>query len=41
MTHPTPQNWQEIRLGDIGKAVIGLTYSPKDIVASGGTYLSR
>jgi type I restriction enzyme S subunit len=37
----TPTEWQRVRLGDVGKAIIGLTYSPKDVVSDGGTLVFR
>ena len=36
-----PQSWELITLGDIGTNVIGLTYSPKDVVHEGGTLVFR
>lgn len=36
-----PDGWERLRLGDIGKAVIGLTYQPSDVVVSGGTLVFR
>lgn len=33
--------WEEKRLGDIGETIIGLTYSPRDIVKSGGKLVLR
>lgn len=37
-----PQNWEMKRLKDLGKAIIGLTYSPNDIVNSDeGTLVLR
>ena len=30
-----PEGWKEVKLGDIGDAIIGLTYSPKDIRSDG------
>lgn len=36
-----PIGWEQIKLGKIGKAIIGLTYSPNDVVHSGGTLVLR
>lgn len=36
-----PTGWEEKRLGDIGEAIIGLTYSPRDVVNDGGTLVLR
>lgn len=36
-----PENWEIITLGDIGTNIIGLTYSPKDVVQEGGTLVLR
>ncbi len=36
-----PNGWEQVKLGDIGNALIGLTYSPKDVVKSGGTLVLR
>ena len=33
--------WTKTKLGDIGTTLIGLTYSPKDVVPSGGTIVLR
>ena len=33
--------WVKTKLGDIGITLIGLTYSPKDVVSSGGTIVLR
>ena len=33
--------WVKTKLGDIGTTLIGLTYSPKDVVSSGGTIVLR
>ena len=33
--------WAKTKLGDIGTTLIGLTYSPKDVVPSGGTIVLR
>ncbi|MBS4040673.1 MAG: restriction endonuclease subunit S [Flavobacteriales bacterium] len=33
--------WQKKRLGEIGECFIGLTYSPNDVVESGGTLVLR
>jgi len=30
-----PEDWDIVRMGDIGEAIIGLTYSPEDIATSG------
>jgi type I restriction enzyme S subunit len=36
-----PKDWRKVRLGDIGSATIGLTYSPSDVVEQGGTPVLR
>ena len=36
-----PDNWVWCRLGDISSSNIGLTYSPSDVVESGGTLVLR
>ena len=33
--------WVKVSLGDIGETLIGLTYSPKDVVANDGTIVFR
>lgn len=33
--------WEEKRLGDVGESFIGLTYSPENVVKSGGTLVLR
>ena len=33
--------WKKITLGEIGETMIGLTYSPKDVVENGGTIVFR
>lgn len=33
--------WERIALGDIGETIIGLTYSPKDVIETGGTIVFR
>ena len=33
--------WKPLKLGDIGKAIIGLTYQPEDVVSNGGTLVFR
>jgi type I restriction enzyme, S subunit len=35
------KEWEEKKLGKIGKAFIGLTYSPNNVVSSGGTLVLR
>lgn len=37
----TPTGWTVKKLGDIGEAIIGLTYSPKDVVDEGGIEVLR
>lgn len=39
--HPIPKDWSIVRLGDIGKSFIGLTYSPEDVVREKGTLVLR
>ena len=34
-------DWEEKKLGELGKALIGLTYSPNDVVSSNGTLVLR
>ena len=34
-------DWEVKKLGEVGMALIGLTYSPKDVVNSGGTLVLR
>jgi len=34
-----PEDWEVVKLGDIGKNIIGLTYSPNDIVEYGSLVL--
>jgi len=36
-----PAGWKQVKLGDIGNALIGLTYSPKNVVKAGGTLVLR
>ena len=36
-----PEGWIKLRLGDIGKAIIGLTYSPEDVLELGGVLVFR
>lgn len=36
-----PDGWQRVRLGDIGTAIIGLTYSPSDVVSGRGALVFR
>ncbi len=33
--------WEKITLGELGDTMIGLTYSPKDVVETGGTIVFR
>ncbi len=33
--------WEKTSLGEIGETLIGLTYSPKDVVENGGTIVFR
>ncbi len=33
--------WEEKKLGEVGKNIIGLTYSPKNVVKEGGTIVLR
>ncbi len=35
MTSSAPGTWPKVRLGDIGKSLIGLTYSPSDVKPAG------
>lgn len=36
-----PEKWEAVTLGEIGTNIIGLTYSPKDVVLDGGTLVFR
>lgn len=36
-----PDGWTQHSLGDLGNAIIGLTYSPNDVVEEGGTIVFR
>lgn len=36
-----PNGWRERKLGDIGETIIGLTYSPNDVVQADGTLVLR
>jgi len=36
-----PEGWEEKKLGQIGDAIIGLTYSPSDVVDDGGVLVLR
>jgi len=35
------EEWERITLGELGDTMIGLTYSPKDVVETGGTIVFR
>ncbi|RYD71614.1 MAG: hypothetical protein EOP55_20230, partial [Sphingobacteriales bacterium] len=30
-----PEDWEVVKLGDVGNVIIGLTYSPNDVVDYG------
>lgn len=36
-----PEGWEKKKLSEIGRALIGLTYSPADVVETGGTLVFR
>lgn len=36
-----PASWKKTRLGQLGECLIGLTYSPADVVSEGGTLVLR
>jgi type I restriction enzyme, S subunit len=36
-----PEEWEVKKLGELGEAIIGLTYKPEDLVENGGTLVLR